>query len=173
MNRINMKNIIFLCSVVALLCISTASVFHIVLAWKQIEEIDIARYKKMELNAFFREKLSFIRCRFLEIEKKLSPDDADNEKSAGWRHYEREYDSIYERKKETEEEMKRCGYTTLEIETLKNSADLFGSIQLKLSNLDEYRKERKEFGFKDEEIEKEIDELWTFFSESREPFLLK
>ena len=131
MNRINMKNIIFLCSVVALLCISTASVFHIVLAWKQIEEIDIARYKKMELNAFFREKLSFIRCRFLEIEKKLSPDDADNEKSAGWRHYEREYDSIYERKKETEEEMKRAEPVAGQTESVAN---LIAGIEMSLNS---------------------------------------
>lgn len=158
-----MKNIVLFCSLIALLCVSTASVFHIILSKMQIDEIVLAKQKRMKLNAYFRNELAHINCRHRKLERAAS-----NDKPSYWR----DVDFLNKDEDRVNEEMKRCEYTTLEIDRLKMGANSFGYTYFILSNEKEYRKEQKEFGYSDEEIERDVKEALSLMIEFVKPFSL-
>lgn len=155
-----MKNITLFCSLIALTCVSTASVFNIVLSMKQIDEINLVQEKRMKLNAYFRREFSFINWRHRE---RLSGDSK------------RAFDENYlaSRESDIKKEMRRYGYTTPEIESLQQSADFLGAMQFYTMHEEEYRRELKELGRSAAEIEEAIGNMRSTVLESRKPFSLR
>lgn len=158
-----MKNIILFLSLITLLCVSTDSFFHIILLKKQIEEINIFKEKRMLLNVYFRNALAEINSEDKRIMRKESKGNAYSE---NW------IDFLNKRKKELKEEMKRCGYTTFEIERLQRNAEFYGKIFYMFLNEKEFREEQKEIGYSDEDIDKNIEETRPLYLESLNPFSL-
>lgn len=112
---------------------------------------------------YFRNELAYINCRHREIEER---------ELNGKPFCEQFVESLYRREDEVNAEMKRCGYTTLEIDKLQQNAEFFGSVKFKLLNVEEYKKEQKRLGCSDEEIEKEVKQMRSLIFMSSMPFLI-
>lgn len=150
-----MNKNLYLLIVITSVCVSFASISHVMLVREQLDEISLAKEKRMKLNGFFRGRLASYYSLHLE-------DMRDDIRDGMWRR------GI----KETEEEMKRDGYTTYEIKRIVDDSEIYGRISFDLSDEEVYRKALKKVGWSDEDIEQKFNRMSELYSHSAEPFAL-
>ena len=117
----------------------------------------------MKLNAYFRKELAYI--------IKWQHEDSAERKLTGKKPIMSE-DYLYNRKDEIEKEMVSYGYTSPEIKSLQLNADSLSAMMLYVAHEAEHRKELKEWGCSDMEIEQAVKEASSVVLESHKPFSL-
>jgi hypothetical protein len=145
--------------------VSTASVFHIILAKKKIGEMSLSQEKRMKLNGYFRKELAYIHWQRKEsLEEKLKGKSKDDLRV--------DEDYLNRLEKKTKKEMRGYGYTNPEIEGLEKSAMFFGEMSFRVMHREEYRKEQKAIGVSEAATEKAIERASNSVFEVGESFLL-